>query len=208
MKQALQIFGKSPFKVAGCLLLVAGVLILMGIITAETQYPQALHYDTYHNDISDLGATRPPNSIITQPSAAIFNVTMMVTGVMTIGAAVAMRKAYPGKWVGIGTGLMGLGILGVGVFPGNYPAVHPIFALLAFSSGGVSAMLSSRVAAKPFAYIALALGVIALASLFLNGWLAQALGGGGAERWIAYPVTLWMVAFGAYMLGVRTKSTD
>ncbi|MGZ4911320.1 MAG: hypothetical protein ACXV5N_13655 [Halobacteriota archaeon] len=47
--------------VAVALLLIAGIVAIMGIITAEATYPG---YSTAKNDISDLGATRPPNSII------------------------------------------------------------------------------------------------------------------------------------------------
>ena len=53
---------------AGLLLAIAGSVILMGIITAESQYP--FPYTTHDNEISDLGATRPPNSVTHQPSAA------------------------------------------------------------------------------------------------------------------------------------------
>jgi hypothetical membrane protein len=51
--------------VAGALLVIAGIVAIMGIITAEATYPG---YSTAKNDISDLGATRPPNSIIKQPA--------------------------------------------------------------------------------------------------------------------------------------------
>lgn len=42
-------------KLAGVLLILAGALILMGIITAETQYPADRGYSTARNEISDLG---------------------------------------------------------------------------------------------------------------------------------------------------------
>ncbi len=51
---------------AGILFLLAGSIILMGIITAEAFYPEAYVYTTRNSMISDLGATEPPNSIITQ----------------------------------------------------------------------------------------------------------------------------------------------
>src|SRR5687767_11614372 len=79
---------------AGMLLLLAGVFILMGVITAETQYPADLQYSTADNEISDLGATRPPGSVITHPSADIFNVTMIVTGSMIMAAALLLRAVY------------------------------------------------------------------------------------------------------------------
>ena len=65
-----RIAGLTAGQVAGCLLFLAGCAILMGIITAEALYPDV--YTTFENEISDLGATRPPDSIILQASAAVF----------------------------------------------------------------------------------------------------------------------------------------
>ena len=55
-------------------------------------------------------------------------------------------------------------------------------------------------------WLPLALGIVALVALdivvfgkstFIYLWL----GPGGIERWVSYPVILWQVAFGAYLLG-------
>jgi hypothetical protein len=59
---------------SGVLLLLAGAAILMGIITAEALYPAPYHTDA--NTISDLGGTEPPEGLVLQPSAAIFDATM------------------------------------------------------------------------------------------------------------------------------------
>jgi hypothetical membrane protein len=71
-------------KASGVLLLVSGAAILMGIVTAEALYPVA--YSTHRNTVSDLAAMRPHN-LIRQPSAAIFNWTMIVAGLLLIAAA-------------------------------------------------------------------------------------------------------------------------
>ncbi|HWC69718.1 MAG TPA: DUF998 domain-containing protein, partial [Actinomycetota bacterium] len=58
--------------------------------------------------------------------------------------------------------------------------------------------------------IVVALGAIALTATVLGSdalvdrGLGAALGIGGIERWIVYPVILWMVAFGGYLLAGRT----
>jgi hypothetical membrane protein len=65
----------NKLKLSGLLLFLAGSIALMGIITAEAFYPSS--YTTFHSEISDLGATKPPNSLIYQPSASIFNITML-----------------------------------------------------------------------------------------------------------------------------------
>ncbi len=71
-------------------LFAAGVIAFMGIITAEALYPSG--YSTSQNEISDLGATEPPDSVIEQPSATIFNTTMIVCGVLVLAASVWIRN--------------------------------------------------------------------------------------------------------------------
>jgi hypothetical membrane protein len=180
---------------SGVLLLLAGAAILMGIITAEALYPAPYHTDT--NTISDLGGTEPPEGLVLQPSAAIFDTTMVVAGLLVVVAAVLSRRS-------ITTLLLGLGILGVGVFPGN-TSPHPYFALLAFAAGGCAGIASARAAPPPLRYVLAGLGTIALAALvaglFLLEWSPiAALGRGGIERWIAYPVVLWLVIFGTHLV--------
>ncbi|MGD9933712.1 MAG: DUF998 domain-containing protein [Dehalococcoidia bacterium] len=196
----------SPGFAAGVCLLVAGCVILMGIITAEATYPAT--YTTFDNEISDLGATRPPDSIIRQPSARIFNTTMLASGALILAGASFLRLMRVRRGSVIAVGLLGLGVLGVGVFPGNYGAIHPVFALTAFVSGGISGIVVTRWVEPPFRLLSVALGAITLAALvsaFLGDLtpLVDALGDGGIERWIAYPVVLWLVAFGGYLLGPR-----
>ena len=72
----------------------AGVVILLGIITAETQYPKSPGYNTFSNDISDLGGTAPPHSFITQPAAQIFDWTMIVAGIMLIVGAFLVHEVH------------------------------------------------------------------------------------------------------------------
>ena len=196
---------RSP-KLAGGLLLLAGVAILMGIITAEALYPDV--YTTYDNEISDLGATRPPDSVIREPSATIFNTLMMVTGIMILASASVLHGVFAAKRVTVPVALLGLGVLGVGIFPGNKEVLHPLFALLAFVSGGFAAILSGKVQEVPFRYFSIGLGAITLASLLVGMFgettpVFEELGDGGVERWIAYPVVLWLVAFGSYLLSTN-----
>ena len=64
------------------LLSLAGAAILLGFITAEALDPG--FYTTHTNTVSHLGASEPPNSVVLQPSAAIFDLTMLVTGAMIL----------------------------------------------------------------------------------------------------------------------------
>jgi hypothetical membrane protein len=190
---------------AGLALAVASFIILLGIITAEALYPAT--YTTHDNEISDLGATRPPNSIIRQPSARIFNATMLASGALIVASAAALLRAHQPKRVWITLGLMGIGVFGVGVFPGNY-APHGIFAMLAFVAGGLSAILVGTVLPAPLRYLSIAMGIATLGSLLIAmvGDLTpiwDEMGDGGVERWVAYPVVLWLGVYGGFLAGGR-----
>jgi hypothetical membrane protein len=188
---------------AGLLLSLAGVVILLGFITAEALYPGV--YTTHTNTVSHLATSEPPASVVLQPSAAIFNLTMGVTGTMILAGAWFAAPALGRRAVLVPTALLGLGCVGVGVFPLTHPAPHTLFALIAFLAGGVAVIVSSRVTAAPFRQLWALLGAVALAAtamgvLFLEWAPVAALGEGGIERWIVYPIVLWLVAFGSYLL--------
>ncbi len=198
--------GWASYRAAlgGVLLVLAATGILMGIITGEALYPAV--YTTHDNEISDLGATRPPDSIILQPSATIFNVTMIVSGMAIMAVAWLTYLGQRSRRAFVAVGLLGFSALGVGVFPGNNPGFHPLFALLTFVSGGVAAILVAPLLATPFRYASVGLGVTSLVSLgggiFGTGSrVFEELGDGGVERWVAYPIILWMVAYGGYLAG-------
>ncbi len=180
------------------------VVLFLGTITAEAVYPDT--YTTFDNEISDLGATRPPNSIIRQPSAHVFNGTLLLGGSLLLASAAALFWANSPRRMGIWVGLMGLGLLGVGVFPNDKAPMHGMLALLAFVSGGAGAIAACWVTGSPFRYLSLGLGTVALGSLVVAflGDLTPAideLGDGGVERWVAYPTVLWFLAFGGYLMG-------
>lgn len=190
-------------RIAGALLFCAGVLAFLGIITAETLYPG---YSTSQNMISDLGATEPPNSIIIQPSSSIFNASMAVCGLLITIASYLVHGAFGRKAITFPLGFFGVGVLGVGIFNGSYGAIHGIFALLTFIMGGLAAISSSRIERAPLNYFSAVLGGIALLDLILyyilgNSSPFTAFGVGGLERWIAYPILLWVIGFGGYLMG-------
>ena len=59
---------RTPYqKIGGALLAIAGMVILMGIITAEALMPAAANYSTSASDISHLGGSDPPNSVSCNP---------------------------------------------------------------------------------------------------------------------------------------------
>jgi hypothetical membrane protein len=197
------IHDRAPLKLAGALLFTAGAAILMGIITAEALYPAA--YSTFGSTISDLGGTRPPDSVVLQPSAAIFDITMLLTGALIIAAAWLVHRAFRRRAVTISLACYGLGVFGIGVFPGN-TSPHPLIAMFVFVAAGLAAILASKVEPPPLRQISVVLGTITLASLVLGSFFLEwgpvaELGKGGIERWVAYPAVLWLTVFGGYLMG-------
>ena len=202
----LPVHRRRAASAAGAVLFLAGGLALLGIITAEVLYPG---YTTLQ-EISDLGATRPPNSVVHQPSATVFDATMLACGALVLVATAFVHRAYGRRDLTVPLGLFGLGVLGVGVFPGNRAPWHGLFALLTFVAGGVSVLLSARVVTAPFRYLCVAFGAMSLAALASALLLGESnpllfLGLGGVERWVVYPILLWLTGFGGYLLGDASR---
>lgn len=184
---------------SGLFFFLAGSVIFMGIISAEIFYPPG--YSTAQSEISDLGATRPPDSIIFQPSASIFNATMIVGGLLILAACFFLFRHLNSRIDILFTALLGIGVRGVGIFPGNMAPFHGIFALVAFISGGLAATVSYRATSFPFSYLMVPLGLITLIFLFFSSFFIPVLGDGGTERFVAYPVVIWAIGFGGYLIG-------
>jgi hypothetical membrane protein len=77
---------------------------------------------------------------------------------------------------------------------------------MAFIAGGVTAIVSITVQKPPFSILSAILGVITLATLALYTILGDdspmaGLGIGGVERWVAYPILIWVLSFGGYVMG-------
>ncbi len=115
-------------SVAGVLYSSAAFVLLMGVMTAATRYPIWRHYTT-RQEISDLGGTAPPHSTVTQPSATIFDTTMIIAGVLLLAGAFALWRLYQYRVLTVVSTLFGVGTLGVGIFPGN-TGPHGIFAMI------------------------------------------------------------------------------
>lgn len=203
--------GYADSSIGGFGLVLAGFLGFMGIITAEVLYP---NYST-RQEISDLGSTVPPNPIIHEPSATIFNSTMLITGAIVLLSTYFVYRASNRRGFPLALGIFGFGAVGVGLFPGNVTPWHGLFALLTFSVGGITVVLSSRAVSRPFSFLCGLFGgisLVVLGSVFVYGLFVggphplEFLGSGGIERWVAYPLILWLPAYGGYLLG--TDATE
>jgi hypothetical membrane protein len=195
--------GGRDGRIAGLLLSTAGVAILMGSITAEALHPGP--YTTNADTLSHLGASEPPDSVVVQPTAAVFDGTMLAAGAMILVGVWFAHRALRRKAVTVPTALLGLGVLGVGLFPLTSPGMHTLLAMLAFFAGGFAVLLSARGTPSPFRQLWTVLGVVSLGAIVLglvarNWGPVAALGEGGIERWNSYPIVLWLVAFGSHLM--------
>ena len=134
---------------------------------------------------------------------------MLASGALVIAAAAGARHAGERRRAWVPMGLMGIGIFGVGVFPGNY-APHGIFAMLAFVAGGLTAVLTGTLLRSPMRDVSIVLGALTLGSLAVAmvGDLTpiwDEMGDGGVERWVAYPVVLWLGIYGGHLLGRQDR---
>jgi hypothetical membrane protein len=189
--------------VAGILYASAGFVLLMGIITAETKYPVFRHYTT-RQEISDLGGTRPPQGLVTQPSAMIFDTTMLISGALLLAGAFALWRLYRHRVLAVVSTLFGAGAFLVGIFPGN-TTPHPYVAIIAFVFSALTAIVVCWVTAAPFRFISLGVGLLSLVALVAgelgdNSFFVKSIGMGGTERWQVLPIILWLACFGGYLL--------
>lgn len=173
---------------AGVLIFLGATVSLMGIIVSEAIYPG------YHVSqmISDLGVGS---------TAPIFNASVIIFGLVLIAAAYILRNTGTDGWFPALMVLVGVGQIGVGIFPETTGTPHLISAAIVFLCGGLIAIISFRVFPVPWAWICGALGIITLgAIILLELKMYSGLGAGGMERIIAYPLFLWSFGSGAYLM--------
>lgn len=173
---------------AGILIFVGTSLFLFGIIVSEALYPG------YHvtSVISDLGVGS---------TAWLFNSSIVISGIFLIVSAYLLLNIGTNKYFTALLGLAGLGAILVGLIPETQGVPHVIAALLSFVSGGLMAVTGYYVFRGPYSIISPVLGIIALiATIFLALNLYFGLGMGGMERMVAYPLIVWGLGAGAYLM--------
>jgi hypothetical membrane protein len=184
---------QSENRLAGVLLCLSGVGFFIFNHVAESIYPS---YSVRKNYLSDLGATG-------QPTTFLWDGMLFLTGILwLLGAYFFLRRSGRRKLTLALYLLAPVGQIVVSLFPENtILAVHTIGALVTFLFGGLSAVYAYRLTRSPFGYFSLVLGAIALVSLllFVSGRFLG-LGVGGMERMIVYPIDIWLIVLGGYLM--------
>ncbi|MBI4258585.1 MAG: DUF998 domain-containing protein [Thaumarchaeota archaeon] len=182
--------------IAGLLLIIAATQFIIAINLAQTFYPG---YNSSTNIISDLGATCRAICIIVEPSATIFNTSIITLGTLIITAAILQRKTTTPIFTILLT-VAGIGALGAGAFPQTSGQPHLIMSSFALPFGAMSAIASYSITKHPLSYLYAALGGAALTVLFLlvsNVHLG--LGVGMMERMVAYLILIWVILIGIHL---------
>jgi hypothetical membrane protein len=182
----------EPFdrKLAGSLLFVGAAQFLVAMIIAETLYPG---YSASLNYISDLGVG---------PSALIFNSSVFLFGLAIIVSSYYLQRVFRNSLISILVTMAGTGAAGVGLFPETVPLLHMIFSFIAFFFGALSTIAAYKIQKPPLSHLSVIMGAASLLALILFVTKNDlALGIGGMERMVAYPIILWAIGFGGHLLG-------
>jgi hypothetical membrane protein len=185
----------SNGKVAGVLIFIAASQFILGLIVAEALYPG---YSISTNYISDLGVG---------PSSLVFNMSIFLLGLLSLIGTYFLYRAYNPKVITILLIITALASMGVGIFTENSEPMHMFVSFFAFLFSGLSAIFSYRLMKHPLSIIVILLGLMSLSALFLFiGNFYLGLGSGGMERMILYPILIWMIGFGGFLITVPEKS--
>lgn len=178
-------------QTAGALLISGVIIWIYALIISEALYPG---YSVRTNYISDLGVGPFDVQII-------FNISTIIFGILVFFAALILIKIHPERPYLYLMAIAGLGALFVGVFPEDMGILHYISAGTAFLSGSLAAAESGRWLKKPFCFLSAILGATGLISLIVMVTKTYSLlGPGGFERLIAYPLALWLISYGGFLI--------
>lgn len=195
----------------GALLWVSSVQYYIVQLLAAWRWPNGNDYSWANNTISDLANTHCGaygQRLVCSPLHPLMNTSFVVLGITMITGAYIFGRNAPRRiaslgYAGIAAG--GVGTILVGLFPENtVSALHVLGAALPFIFGNLGMLVLGvydKQLPKPLrAYTVLSglVGIVALI-IFMQQWYGP-LGIGGLERIVAYPQSIWMIVYGAYML--------
>ncbi len=185
--------------------------VVQAVVSVAWSHPS---YSWRLNAISDLGARHCgqfDGRYVCSPAHVAMNVSLIVLGLgMALGSVLFLGQFGHSRTGFLLMAVAGLGAMLVGLFPEDTVYwVHITGADLAFLVGNVAliAFGFSRRFPRWLRWYATGSGVVALAALYL--FLTHHrffMGLGGMERVVAYPQTIWLIVFGAYMCNPSNRS--
>jgi hypothetical membrane protein len=196
---------KSDRWRTGFLFTLGASVFLLLTTAAETTYPS---FSLRTNAISDLAAIGTSTTVLEETAIFVFSICWIL-GVFYLFRNTGRRRLM------ILNMIPGIGFFLAGASPENVNLVLHSAGTIGFPMGATAAILSYRMIRSPFRYLSLALGALSLVStvIIFVGWrvvcgtcgytagLSQlALGLGGWESMIIYPLLIWLIGFGNYLM--------
>lgn len=190
-------------RLAGFLLFFLAAQFMIVMMLAASIAPA---YDFNAAAISDLG--------VIPATALLFNVSLVAVGALNVVGGYLLYRGH-GRRLILGTYVAaGIGAVGAGLFPLGASDLHSLFALLAFLFFNLQAIATGLIVPNPMKLISILAGAAGIVFVVLmaigdmgNSAAFGAIGHGGTERMIVYPVMLWMLAFGGYLMATRGLGT-
>jgi hypothetical membrane protein len=188
-------------KIAGALLFVGVVQVILFQVVCQTVYSG---YSVGQQAISDLGNWRLAGNF-----AVVFNISAILLGLLIgTGTYFVWKELKNRPFVSL-LALVGACNLGLGVFTEDIsPPIHGLIYLIMSVSWAAAAILSYRLKKSLYSYVSICLGVfsfvvfiLSLLGKYVDYSLIFGLGLGGIERLSVYPLWLWTLGFGAYLMG-------
>jgi hypothetical membrane protein len=193
----------TPRTLAGICFVTLAAQFMTVIMLATAMVPG---YDFRAAAISDLG--------VLPETALLFKVSLVLVGVFNLLGGYFFFHIHGERWLLATFALAGVGAIGAGLFPLDTGGLHGLAALLAFVFFNVQAIGSATRldgVLRALAVLAGGLGLVFVVLMALgdggNTAAFGPIGHGGTERMIVYPVMLWLVAFGGYLLGESGRTT-
>ncbi|OPX59879.1 MAG: hypothetical protein A4E30_01223 [Methanomassiliicoccales archaeon PtaB.Bin215] len=175
----------------------AGILLFAAIVQFAflANIGQILYegYSLKDTLLSDLGVWE-------QPSALLFNTSLVMFGILGIGVGVVLWPDKKLNFIPLLFVLCGIGMLIMAAFPITIEWAHDVGAFLSFVLIAVAALCCFWTFPGPFGYASLFLGLIGFfTEITYKTETYFGLGAAGSERMIVYPLFFWMAAFAAVL---------
>jgi hypothetical membrane protein len=195
---------RADLRLPGILLFLLSAQFMTAIMLGASIAPG---YDFNGAAISDLG--------VIGETALLFNASLVAVGVLTLAGGYLFYRWHSRIWLLALFGLAGIGAAGAGAVPLNTSDLHSLFALIAFVCFNLMAVGCAAVLPGPMKVISIVAGGIGLVFVVLmvigdggNPDAFGVIGHGGTERMIVYPVMLWMMALGGYLMASPRDETS
>jgi hypothetical membrane protein len=188
---------------AGLMLFISGAEFLILMMAGEAVYSG---YSVHANAISDLGAVGTSSFPVYAP--AVFGWGLF----WLLGGYYLCKNSRRGA---LTLNLLpGAGILLVAIFPENVSLIaHSVGSVVGIFGGLVVVLLSYRRVPSPLKYLFAFLAILGLLGALVefgaynSSFELQTLGPGGWERVIVYPLLIWEIGFGGYLLSGNRESS-